>query len=236
MVAEEGDVQQREDREEEVARSEDFIVEENASCEESCLARFSKFLGFSIAGHEEEILGFMKRFNAGRQKGNGKGGDKPTKFNREMKKLVWNVTDMGRKKDGAPGKGARAFLSRLLMKIKILSWNVRGANDVAKRKVIKAFIRMQRVDVVCMQETKFKEVSSGLIRSLGVGRFLDWATLRAKGASGGIVIFWDSCVFKLLAEEGQFTVSCRFKSLVDDCTWIFMGVYGPTAYGNRDHL
>ena len=87
------------------------------------------------------------------------------------------------------------------MKIKILSWNVRGANDVTKRKVIKAFIKMQRVDVVCLQETKFKEVSSGLIRSLGVGRFLDWAALRAEGAFGGIVIFWDSCVLKLLAKE-----------------------------------
>ena len=85
------------------------------------------------------------------------------------------------------------------MKIKILSCNVRGADDVAKRKVIKAFIKMQRVDVVCLQETKFKEVSSGFIKSLGVGRFLDWAALRAEGASGGIVIFWDSRVLKLLS-------------------------------------
>ena len=87
------------------------------------------------------------------------------------------------------------------MKIKILSWNVKGVNDAAKRKVIKAFIKMQRVDVVCLQETKFKEVSIGLIRSLGVGRFLDWAALRAEGASGGIVIFWDFHVLKLLAKE-----------------------------------
>ena len=109
----------------------------------------------------------------------------------------------------SPREGGQGLLLWSLMKIKFLSWNVRGANDVAKRKVIKAFIKMQRVDVICLQETKFKEVSSGLIRSLGVGIFLDWAALRAEGASGGIVIFWDSCVLKLLAkEEGQFTVSC----------------------------
>ena len=123
------------------------------------------------------------------------------------------------------------------MKIKILSWNVRGANDVNKRTVIKAFIKMQRVDVVSLQETKFKEVSTGLIRSLGVGRFLDWAALRAEGAFGGIVIFWDSRVLKLLAKEkGQFTVSCRFKFIVEDRTWVFTGVYGPTVYGARDLL
>ena len=36
------------------------------------------------------------------------------------------------------------------MKLRILSWNVRGANDGAKKKVLKAFIKMQRADVVCL--------------------------------------------------------------------------------------
>ena len=40
------------------------------------------------------------------------------------------------------------------MKIKILSWNVRGVNDPDKRKVIKNFLRIQRADLVCLQETK----------------------------------------------------------------------------------
>ena len=31
-------------------------------------------------------------------------------------------------------------------------------------------------------------------------------------------------------------MSCRFKFLVEDCTWAFTGVYGPTAYGIREHL
>ena len=36
------------------------------------------------------------------------------------------------------------------MKIRILSWNVRGANDRDKRKIIKSVIKSQRVDVVCL--------------------------------------------------------------------------------------
>ena len=123
------------------------------------------------------------------------------------------------------------------MKIKILSWNFRGANIVAKRKVIKSFIKMQRVDIVCLQETKISEISQGLIRSSGVGRFLGWASLRAKGALGEIIIFWDSCVLQLLdKEEDLFAVSCRFKFIEDDLSWIFTGVYGPTAYGCRELL
>ena len=45
------------------------------------------------------------------------------------------------------------------MKLKILSWNVRGANDRNKMKVIKALIRSQRVDLVCLQETKIQDMS-----------------------------------------------------------------------------
>ena len=45
------------------------------------------------------------------------------------------------------------------MKLKILSWNVRGVNDVSKRKVIKALIRSQKADMVCLQETKMQKMS-----------------------------------------------------------------------------
>ena len=54
------------------------------------------------------------------------------------------------------------------MKIRILSWNVREANDRDKRKIIKSIIKSQRVDVVCLQETKIKEMTTGLVRILGV--------------------------------------------------------------------
>ena len=59
------------------------------------------------------------------------------------------------------------------MKPKILSWNVRGANDNDKRKLIKSLIKSQRVDLVYLQETKIYEMSVGLVRNLTVGRFLD---------------------------------------------------------------
>ena len=76
-----------------------------------------------------------------------------------------------------------------------------------------------------------------MIRSLRVGRFLEWVTINAEGASGGILIFWDTRVIQLLEkEEGQYTLSCRFKSLEEDFIWVFIGVYGPTVYGRREDL
>ena len=40
------------------------------------------------------------------------------------------------------------------MKLKILSWNVRGLNAAEKRMVVKLFVKGVRADIVCLQETK----------------------------------------------------------------------------------
>ena len=108
-AVEEREVQQCEDGDKDENRGKEILVEDTMSWEESCLARFSKFLGFSTSGHEEEILEFLKRFNVGRRRGKGKGGNRITKFDREMKKLAWNVTDTLKKKDGGLGKETRAY-------------------------------------------------------------------------------------------------------------------------------
>ena len=57
------------------------------------------------------------------------------------------------------------------MKLKLFSGNVRGANNPNKRNVIRNFTRSQRVDLVCLQETKLQNLSSVDARSLG---WVDW--------------------------------------------------------------
>ena len=78
------------------------------------------------------------------------------------------------------------------MKIKILSWNVRDVNDPDKRKVIKNFLRIHKADLVCLQETKVQQMNIDMVRSLGVGRFLNWKALNAEGSAGGILLLWDN--------------------------------------------
>ena len=74
VAVEEREVQQCEDGDKDENRGKEFLAEDTESWKESCLARFSKFLGFSTSGHEGEILEFLKRFNVGRKRGKGKGG------------------------------------------------------------------------------------------------------------------------------------------------------------------
>lgn len=75
------------------------------------------------------------------------------------------------------------------MKLKILSWNVRGATNGDKQKSLKSLIRSQRVDLVCLQESKVQKMSTQMVRSLGASRFLDWRVVEAWGALGGAVVF-----------------------------------------------
>ena len=76
-----------------------------------------------------------------------------------------------------------------LMKIKILSWNVRGLNDREKKRMINLVVRAQKADLVCFLETKVQEMSLKIVKSWGTGRFTDWGAVDAGGASGGIMIF-----------------------------------------------
>ena len=64
-------------------------------------------------------------------------------------------------------------LEQFLNDCKILSWIIRGANDNSKRKVIKALLRSQRLDLFRLQETEIHLMFEGIVRGLGTGWFLD---------------------------------------------------------------
>ena len=114
------------------------------------------------------------------------------------------------------------------MKVKIMTWNVRGVNDPDRRKIIRNFIRYQRVDLVCLQETKIQEMTASMARSLGVARLSDWRALNAKGSAGGILLFWDKRIMELVDSEfGLYSISCLFKMVEGGFLWTFSGVYGP---------
>ena len=114
------------------------------------------------------------------------------------------------------------------MKLKLFSWNVRGVNNPNKRNVIRNFIRSQRVDLVCLQETKIQELSPVVARSLGVGRMAAWRAVEAEGTTRGILVFWDTRKLELVESEiGEFSITCMFKNVGDGLMWAFIGVYGP---------
>ena len=57
-------------------------------------------------------------------------------------------------------------LSFFFMKLKLVSWNVKGLNDPKKRGILRNWLRKWKVDVVCLQETKLDRVDWRIIRSI----------------------------------------------------------------------
>ena len=67
--------------------------------DDSCLARFSKFLGFSTEGFEGEILNLLLRNRRRREQNIKKDISGSTKFDRELKKLEWSINYKGARKE-----------------------------------------------------------------------------------------------------------------------------------------
>ncbi|KAJ9678120.1 hypothetical protein PVL29_022881 [Vitis rotundifolia] len=117
--------------------------------------------------------------------------------------------------------------------MKIISWNTRGLGSRKKRRVVKDFLRSERPDVVMIQETKKVECDRRFVGSVWTARNKEWATLPACGASGGILVIWDSK--KMHSEEvvlGSFSVSIKFTVDGNKQFWL-SAVYGPNSTALR---
>ncbi|RVW39404.1 hypothetical protein CK203_099504 [Vitis vinifera] len=91
--------------------------------------------------------------------------------------------------------------------------------------------------LVCLLETKVKDVSMQLVKSVGVGRFLNWASVDARGTVGGLLLFWDNRVLENLeVESGGYSISVCFRNYIDGFSWIFSGVYGPVIGSKRKNF
>ena len=124
-----------------------------------------------------------------------------------------------------------------LMNVKIISWNVRGMNELDKHLRIKNLLKGWKADVVCLQETKLGLISSRVVRSLWGGQYVDWVFLGSNGASGGILLMWDRRVVEKLEDAvGQYSVSCKFRTVMDQSEWMFSGVYGPNLDSERQGM
>jgi len=123
------------------------------------------------------------------------------------------------------------------MKLKILSWNVRGVNESSKRSTIKSLIQKWKVDVLCLQETKVENWSTTWIQQIWGNRWADWATLEASGTRGGIIIIWDKRQWvKTDTLQGSYSISCMLESIQEEFRWCFSGIYGPHTDSEREEM
>ena len=94
------------------------------------------------------------------------------------------------------------------MKLKMISWNVRGLNDPKKRLVVRNLLREWKCDIVRLQETKLVGIDRQLVCSIWGCPYADWVVLDADQTAGGVLIMWDRRVLaKLEVLVGLFSMS-----------------------------
>jgi exonuclease III len=53
-----------------------------------------------------------------------------------------------------------------MLRPKIISWNVRGMNELEERTKIRGLLREWKADIVCLQETKMEVISREVVYSV----------------------------------------------------------------------
>ena len=123
------------------------------------------------------------------------------------------------------------------MKLKMISWNVRGLNDFQKRLVVRNLLREWKCDIICLQETKLDGMDSQMVCSLWSCLYVDWAVLDADQMAGGVLIMWDRRVLeKLEVLVGLFSMSVQWKRVEGGFIWACSGVYGPNDNNMRGFM
>ena len=74
----------------------------------------------------------------------------------------------------------------------VLCWNVRGLNSDARQRAVRQKLDESHCAIACFQETKCASFDFRSIRSFCPKRFDIFAFSPFEGASGGILIVWNS--------------------------------------------
>ena len=77
----------------------------------------------------------------------------------------------------------------------VLCWNVRGLNGADRQLAVRSKIEESQCSIICLQETKCEYIDHRFIRKFGPKRFDNFAYSPSVGASGGILVMWNSSVF-----------------------------------------
>ena len=117
----------------------------------------------------------------------------------------------------------------------VLNWNIRGLNEEAKQRAVRAKIEESVCEVFCLQETKMESITPSFMKKLAPKRFNKFAVSPSHGASGGLLVAWNGSAFTgVVIESNRFSITVKFSSVHNGETWKLTTVYGPCQGLPRD--
>lgn len=110
-------------------------------------------------------------------------------------------------------------------------------NERPKRLAVRQTILIERLQIVCLQETKIQSMIDTQIKQT-VNRTLDgYVQLQALGTRGGILLAWATNRFTLMqSQQTNHTITVLVKNNLDNSEFYFTGVYGPATREGREEF
>jgi exonuclease III len=119
----------------------------------------------------------------------------------------------------------------------VLCWNIRGLNAKSKQLALLNAINISGCSVVCLAETKKCDFDKAFIKACCPRRFDEYLFIPSEGASGGLIIIWDSSVFSgMIMHCERFAISVHFTSKQSAKSWTLVNIYGPCTGDMRDEF
>jgi exonuclease III len=108
---------------------------------------------------------------------------------------------------------------------------------MARQRAVKSKIDESECDIICLQETKCESFDWRLIRKFCPKRFDQFAYSPSVGASGGIIVLWNSSIILgVLVKMQHFGIIINFTSVHNNANWTLVSVYGPCQGLLRDNF
>jgi exonuclease III len=115
--------------------------------------------------------------------------------------------------------------------MKVFIWNIRGFGRRGRRNQLKDFLRINKVDIIFLQEMIQQDFTLAELDSLEVGDKFFWSWLPANGHSGGILVGFRDSVFEIGSMmKGSFLVATQVCVKASRFLFEFVGVYGPADH------
>lgn len=110
----------------------------------------------------------------------------------------------------------------------ILCWNIRGINGAGKWDAVRDKIEESACSVFCLQETKRENFDQAFVRKFAPRRFDHFDFVPSVGASGGILVGWNSSHFTgQVLDKQPFGITIYFTSTQNMDIRHLTTVYGP---------
>lgn len=125
-----------------------------------------------------------------------------------------------------------------MISLKLISWNIRGMNNSVAKRNLQDLVRTNKVDIVCVQETKCEDKLVLENRPPLRQDFYGMAAQPSVGLSGGVATFWYLNSVKCMAiAQTRHWVWTTFRTIVGNGErFHVINIYSPLSSTMKKEL